>query len=135
MPNKTLTVTLRWMEEVWNQGREDAIDELLDENAVIHGLEGISEPGPAGFKIFYRNFREQFPVVHVEVEDTVSEEDYETSRCTVKATNSNGQNVQFGGMTFIRVGQGKIIEAWNSFDFLSMYQQLGFNMVQEEMHA
>ena len=38
--NPLVTVTLRRMEEVLNPGREDAIDELLDENAVIHGLEG-----------------------------------------------------------------------------------------------
>src|SRR5688572_29780834 len=136
MPNKLSTLTMRWMEEVWNQGREEAIDELLDDKAIVHGLEGVNEPGPAGFKIFYRNFREQFPVVNVEVEDVVSQEDYETSRCTVRATNASGQNVQFNGMTFLRTSQGKIVEAWNNFDFQAMYEQLGFRMVMsEEMPA
>jgi predicted SnoaL-like aldol condensation-catalyzing enzyme len=135
MPNKLSTLTMRWMEEVWNRGREEAIDELLDDKAIIHGLEGVNEPGPAGFKRFYKSFREQFPSVNIDVHDVVSQEDYETSRCTVQATNANGQNVHFDGMTFLRVSQGKIVEAWNNFDFMSMYQQLGFNLVQEEMHA
>ena len=53
MPNKNSTLTLRWMEQVWNQGRETAIDEMMDVTAVVHGIEGIDVPGPEGFKTFY----------------------------------------------------------------------------------
>jgi len=28
-------------------------------------------------------------------------------------------------MTMVRVRDGKIVEAWNTFDFLSFYQQIG----------
>ena len=132
MPNKNSTLTLRWMEQVWNQGRESSIDEMLDHTAVVHGIEGIDAPGPEGFKTFYRSFRGQFPKIHVEVEDVVSQENYETARCTVSATNINGQEVKFSGMTFVQLQNGKIVEAWNSFDFMSMYQQLGFKMIAAE---
>ena len=132
MPNRNSTLTYRWMQEVWNSGHEDAIDEMLDANAVVHGIDDIKEPGPEGFKQFYRNFRNQFPQIHVEVEDVVSEGDYETGRCVVNATNSSGQHVQFTGMTYINISNGKIAEAWNNFDFMSMYQQLGFRMTANE---
>jgi len=128
MPNKNSTLTYRWFQEVWNNGRREAIDEMLDANAVVHGIEGIDAPGPAGFKTFYDSFRQQFPKVHVEVEDTTSEGLFETSRCTVTATDSNNQAVSFTGMTFLEVRDNKILQAWNNFDFLSMYQQLGFKM-------
>ena len=128
MPNRHSTLTYRWFDAVWNNGRKDAIDELLDVNGVVHGIEGINVPGPEGFKVFYDSFRLQFPKVHVEVEDTVSQEDYETSRCTVTATDANNQIVTFTGMTFLRIKDNKIVEAWNNFDFLSMYQQLGFKL-------
>jgi len=102
----------------------------------VHGIDGLDAPGPEGFKVFYDSFKQQFPQVHVEVEDTVCEGGYETSRCTVTATNANNQTVTFSGMTFLQVKDNKIIEAWNSFDFLSMYQQLGFKMAApEEMTA
>lgn len=136
MPNKNSTLTLRWMEQVWNQCRETAIDEMMDVTAVVHGIEGIDVPGPEGFKTFYRSFREQFPQIHIEVEDVVSQDNYESARCTVHATNSSGQEVKFSGMTYVQLQNGKIVEAWNNFDFMSMYQQLGFKMIAaEEIHA
>ena len=128
MPNKNSSLTYRWMEQVWNSGREDAIDAMLDANAIVHGIEGIDAPGPQGFKVFHRSFREQFPHVHVEVDDVITEGEYETSRCTVDGTAASGQDVHFTGMTCVRVSNGKIIEAWNSFDFKTMYEQLGFRM-------
>jgi len=132
MPNKHQSLTYRWMEDVWNNGNEKAIDIMLDENAVVHGIEGINERGPKGFKVFYKNFREQFPKIHLEVDDVFSEGDTETSRCTVTATTAGGQDVHFTGMTCVKISNGKITEAWNNFDFLTMYQQLGFKMISSE---
>jgi len=133
MPNKNSTLTYRWFQEVWNNSRRDAIDEILDTNAVVHGIEGIDAPGPEGFKIFYDSFKQQFPKVSVDVEETASEGGFETSRCLVTATDANNQTVKFTGMTFIKVKNGKIVEAWNNFDFLSMYQQLGHKMIAQDV--
>lgn len=136
MPKENDELIRRWFEEVWNRGREEAIDELFGEEGVAHGLagEGGAElRGPAGFKPFFRSFREAFPEVEVVVEDTVSEGDKVAARCTVrgrhrgdtlgvKATDSP---VEFHGICIVRIADGKIAEAWNSFDFMSMYRQLG----------
>jgi steroid delta-isomerase-like uncharacterized protein len=126
----------RWFEEVWNKGREEAIDEMFDEEGVAHGLAGPAGEalrGPVGFKPFFRSFREAFPEIEVVVEDTVTEGDKVAARCTVrglhrgdtlgfKATHSP---VEFTGIAIVRISGGKIAEAWNNFDFMSMYQQLG----------
>ena len=126
----------RWFEEVWNRGRAEAIDEMFAEEGVAHGLadeSGAELRGPAHFRVFHRKFRDAFPDIEVVVEDTVSEGDKVAARCTVrgrhrgdslgfKATDSP---VEFTGMTFVRVRDGKIVEAWNNFDFMSMFQQLG----------
>ena len=132
MPNRNTSLTYRWMQEVWNEGREDSIDEMLHDDAVVHGIEGINEPGPKGFKIFHQNFKNQFPTIHVEVDDVFSEGGFETSRCTVDGTTAGGQKVNFTGMTCVKIENGKIKEAWNNFDFMSMYQQLGFKMTAAE---
>ena len=35
------------------------------------------------------------------------------------------KRVQFTGMGFVRIVDGKLVEAWNNFDQLGMFQQLG----------
>jgi predicted ester cyclase len=34
--------------------------------------------------------------------------------------------VDFWGMCMLKVEDGKIVEGWNCFDMLSMYQQIGW---------
>jgi steroid delta-isomerase-like uncharacterized protein len=126
----------RWFEEVWNKGREEAIEEMFDEEGVAHGLaDETGEPlrGPTNFRVFHRKFREAFPGVEVSVDDSISEGDKVAARCTVRARHegdalgfaATNRSVEFTGMTFTRVRDGKIVEAWNNFDFMSMFQQLG----------
>lgn len=134
--SENAAVVRRWFEEVWNRGREEAIDELFDEGGVAHGLAdeaGADLRGPAGFRPFFRRFREAFPEIEVVVEDTVSEGDRVAARCTVRGRHrgdalgirATDSPVEFTGMTFVRVRGGKIVEAWNNFDFMSMFRQLG----------
>lgn len=117
----------RWFEEVWNNGNVNIIDELLDENIITHGLdtEG-SGVGIQSFKVFHKDFTDNFKDIHVEVEQIIAEDDYEVARCTASAVQKlTGRKVEFSGIVINKIKDGKIIEAWNNFDFLSMYLQLG----------
>jgi steroid delta-isomerase-like uncharacterized protein len=129
-------VIRRWFEEVWNKGREEAIDELFDEQGVAHGLTdeaGETLRGPSGYRPFFRRLREAFPDIEIVVEDTVSEGDKVAARCTVRGRHrgdalglaATERPVEFTGICIVRVADGKIAEAWNNFDFMAMYQQLG----------
>jgi predicted ester cyclase len=125
---KETTLTWRWFDQVWKNGNEQAIDEMMAVDATVHGIEGITEKGPSGFKLFHRDFLKNFNV-HVDVLDVISENGIETSRCEVNATHKqSGRDVKFSGHTTIKIEYGKIAEGWNNFDFLSMYQQLGFSL-------
>ncbi|OLE54845.1 MAG: hypothetical protein AUG51_05740 [Acidobacteria bacterium 13_1_20CM_3_53_8] len=126
----------RWFEEVWNKGRTDAIDEMFAADGIAHGLSDESgQPlrGPAGFKAFHQKFREAFPDINITIEDTVSERDKIAARCRVRGKHTGDtlgyaathKPVEFTGITIIRVSDGQIVEAWNNFDFLTMYQQMG----------
>jgi predicted ester cyclase len=38
---------------------------------------------------------------------------------------ATNQPTEFTGITIVRVRDGKIVEAWNNFDFMTMRKQLG----------
>lgn len=129
MSDKKSTLSYRWHQEVWNKGREEAIDEMLHENVIVHGLDDLKGNGKSAYKEFYRSFRTQFPSIQIEVEDVITEGDLQNCRCLVCVTDDTGKKAQFSGMAIVRIADGKIVEGWNNFDFLNMYKQLGFNMV------
>jgi steroid delta-isomerase-like uncharacterized protein len=136
MSEENKALVRRWFEEVWNKGRAEAIDEMFAEDGVAHGLsDATGEPlrGPAGFRPFFNSFREAFPDIEVVVEDVIAEGDKLAARCSVRARHqgdtlgfrATGRPMEITGMVFIRARDGKIVEAWNNFDFMAMFQQLG----------
>ncbi len=126
----------RWFEEVWNKGRADAIPELFAADGIAHGLsEDAANPlrRPAGFLPFHAQFRGAFPDIEVSVEDQIAEGDMVATRCSVRGKHTGDSlgfaatqaPVDFTGITITRIKDGKIVEAWNNFDFMKMYRQLG----------
>ena len=126
----------RWFEEVWNKGRADAIAEMMAEDAVAHGLsDDAAKPlrGPKGFLPFHSQFRGAFPNIDVVVEDQIGEGDKVATRCSVRGKHTGNSlgfkatqaPVEFTGMVITRIKDGKIAEAWNNFDFMKMFKQLG----------
>ena len=136
MSEENKELVRRWFEEVWNNGRADAIDKMFAENGIAHGLaDDPSNPikGPADFKPFHAVFRQAFPNMMIVVEDMVAEGDKVAARCSVRGKHEGDfmgrtatqSPVEFTGMTIIRIDKGKIVEAWNNFDFMTMNRQLG----------
>jgi predicted ester cyclase len=130
-------VLRQWFREVWDEGREEAIDRLVAPNSNVFGLSGPAGPpivGPAGFKPVFHMFREALGDLEIVVERTVVEGDVCVAFCRVKGRHvghsfggePTDRPVDFTGMTMARVGGGQLLEGWNVFDFLTMYQQIGW---------
>src|SRR5262245_42446301 len=119
----------RWFEEVWNQGRAETIDALLAPNGRAHGL-GDVPPGPAGFKSFHAAFRNAFPDIRITLDDVIAEGDLVAFRFSANATHrgdglgfaATNRSAEFTGMGFVRVRNGQLVEGWNNYDQLSMFQ-------------
>lgn len=132
MPDKYPSLLHRWFDEVWNQQREEAIDEMMTEDVVIHGLGEAPIVGRENFKPFYRDFLSAFPDVHIEVHDAITVDDKMSCRCTVTGTNTGeglghaptGKAVEFTGGGLCTVENGKFKEVWNEFDFMKMNLQM-----------
>jgi predicted ester cyclase len=125
-------VMREWFEQLWNQKQEDTIDRLLAPNGVAHGLGPEPIVGPDAFKAFYRVFSNAFPQFHVEVIHTVVEGDMVAACCHVTGVHCgpgmgvpSDAHVDFWGMTMARVKDGQLVEGWNSYDFMTCYQQMG----------
>ena len=136
MSEENKQLVRRWFEEVWNKGRADAIDEMFDENGIAHGLSddpGSPIKGPSNFIPFHTLFREAFPNMIIVVEDLVAEGDKVAARCSVRGKHeaeflgraATQTPVDFTGITIVRIERGKIVEAWNNFDFMALHKQVG----------
>lgn len=120
------TISYRWFQEVWNEGREDLIDELMTQKSIIHGIGEGQLKGAGGFRSFYRNFKDQFRNIQVEIQEALSQDNLECAlTCVTAIHKETGTKVSFSGLCMVKFKNGKITEAWNHYDFLSMHQQLG----------
>jgi steroid delta-isomerase-like uncharacterized protein len=123
-----------WFREVWDEGREEAIDRLMAPDALVHGLGEAPIRGPKEFKPFFHTMRNALGDLEVHVTRTVVQGDTVAAHCHVVARHvgdalgaaATGKSVDFDGITIARVEDGKLVEGWNVFDFLRMYQQLGW---------
>ena len=90
--------------------------------------------GPAEFKRVFRIFRDALGDLEIAVERVVTEGDTCAAYCRVKGRHvghalggpPTGHPIEFTGIAMCVVRDGRIVEGWNSFDFLSMYQQIGW---------
>jgi steroid delta-isomerase-like uncharacterized protein len=125
----------RWFEEVWNQAREETINELFASDAVAYGLgeTDVDVQGPAQFKTFFHNFRTTFPDIHITIEDTIADGDKVTVRLVLEGTHQGdglgipptGRRVRVAGIVIAKITGGQIVAGWNSWDQLGLLRQLG----------
>ena len=132
--NKVLVY--RWYEEVWNKKREEVIDELLSPDVISYGLSDDpmeAVKGTEAFKKYWRAMITIFPDIHVAVESTIAEDEKVVARCAVRATHlgnglgipPTGKKIHVTGVRIAVFENGRVIEAWNHFDYLAVYRQLG----------
>ena len=127
-------VVRAWFKEVWDEGNLDAIDRLMAPDGVAYGLGAEGIRGPQAFKPYVSTMRAALGDLEIEVFQTLTEGDRVVAHCHVTArhvgqlfgASPTQQPVDFWGMTIARVRDGQIVEGWNCFDFLRMYQQMGW---------
>lgn len=131
MPMTPENAVRAWFDDIWNKGQEDAIHRLADPHMVAHGAPSFH--GPDEFRALYRQFRGALPDIQVSIGQTVTNGEYCAAHCHVTGRHTGdglgpatNRAVAFDGLVLVRVRDGRLVEAWNCFDFLSMYQQVGW---------
>ncbi|HET6247980.1 MAG TPA: ester cyclase [Tepidisphaeraceae bacterium] len=135
MGSSNSDLTRRWFDEVWNKGRDAAIDEMLANDSIVHGLDGTpgGRPAKESFREFWTAVRAGLSDIHMDVDEVVAAGNSTAARFTFTANHSGpylgaaatGKQVRSTGMAFLHWRDGKIIEGWNEHDALGLTIQTG----------
>jgi steroid delta-isomerase-like uncharacterized protein len=125
-------IALRWVQEVWNEGRLEAIDELHAPDYVRHHDSDGGE-GPEHYRAHLTNVLRVIPDNHCHVEQVIAEGELVMLRITQSGTHlgaygdvePTGRRIRFQAVDILRVVDGKIAESWHAYDRLALLEQMG----------
>jgi steroid delta-isomerase-like uncharacterized protein len=131
--SEQLDASKRVIEEGFNQGNLDVIDELSTEDFVAHDPLSGDENREAA-KASMSMYRSAFPDLHFTIEDAFEAGDkvvirwtgqgtFENELMGLQPTHERGEPV--GGITIDRFEGGKIAESWTSWDTFQLMKDLG----------
>ncbi|CUJ29118.1 ester cyclase [Cognatishimia activa] len=116
----------QWFQRVWNEADLDAIDDYFSQDTKAGGLMPDMRLGPQDFKDFVPLILALLDDLHIELLNNTENEDWLQSLYKVTALSAaTSAPIQVLGQVTVRVENGKIIEAYNCFDFMGFFEQLG----------
>lgn len=119
------TLCRRWVEEVWNDGREEAIDELFAEDGdAVYPYFIVGDDRLAGreaFKKFFRIVRSQIEALHVRLSDISADDEKVVAICEITGKvragdGSNSRDVAIRSLCLYKFNDGLIREIWNNVE-------------------
>jgi len=120
--NKRLTI--RWFEEVWNQGNRDAIARLFAPDGVLYDGSAVIR-GPAEFEAFYDRLRAQFSDFHISPVLVLAEGDLACIHWNATFRHTTTQKpAQITGTSIVRIKDGRFVEAWQNWDAAGLAAQM-----------
>jgi steroid delta-isomerase-like uncharacterized protein len=134
MASENEAVVRRNIDEAWNGGRFEVLDETVAEHYVRHeSALPRTVHGRAELKETIRRYRDAFPDLNLVIEDMVSSGDLVTTRWSASGTH-RGDLMGLGatnkrsvvtGLNLSRFLDGKVTEEWSEWNEAAMLRQLG----------
>lgn len=138
MSEETKSVARRYYDELFSKGNLSVADAIFASKVTGHALwvnpvdtvtnapiEGLEEDTPNDIKAAVGVWRESFKDLRVTLDDVLDVGDKVITLYTLKGTHTSGTPLTIMGMDVLRITDGRIVEYWQSWDRLGMYQQLG----------
>lgn len=118
--------------DLWNDRDSEAAGQLYAEDFVYRGAPGELR-GREAIKNLWATFLTGFPDMHSTIDHMVAEGDRVVVRWTIRGTHTGsfdgieptGNSVTIPVLEELRIADGVLAEAWNSFDQLGLLQQIG----------
>jgi len=123
----------RYIDEAFNGGRVELLDQFLAPSYVFHDAPPGVPPGIEGVRQTIRMFHAAFPDLNITIEELVAEGDTVCTRAVTRGTHTgapimgiaaSGKSFVMRGMTMVRVDAGRITDSWVSNDVLGLMNQL-----------
>ena len=126
------TVMQRFLEEVYNKGDLDVLDDLFANDFSVHSPD-IDTDNLESFKSFVCYARTAFPDLHFTIDDQIAEGEKVATTWTFTGTNTGplinervtGKEVKARGISTTRFSGGKIVEDLTRYNQWSLLKQLG----------
>lgn len=127
-------IASRIIQQIFNEGRLDAAEELVATGYVGHDN---ARPAPLigqdGVKESAAGYRAAFPDLAISISEQIAEGDRVVTRWEAQGTHegdffgvsATGKQVTVTGITVDRYADGQLIEGWTNWDTLGLLQQVG----------
>jgi predicted ester cyclase len=133
MPRANIQITRRVLEELFDKGNFDALDELIHPDFVNHEAPPGNPQGPEGLKETVSWLRGLWGPMRAEIEDEICEGDKVVARVTMRGRHlgeflgkaPTGKEYAVEHIHIWRLEEGKVIEHWSVRDDLGQALQLG----------
>jgi predicted ester cyclase len=121
----------RYLEEIY-RGNLDILDEVIGEDYVG----GHGHTPPAQYKANFGTLRRAFPDIKIRFDALIAEGDWVAMHCTIDGTHlgewrniqPTGKHATWTATAFRRVRDGKVVQGYASWDWLSVLQQIGVTL-------
>jgi steroid delta-isomerase-like uncharacterized protein len=133
MSEENKALVRRIVDEAWNRGNLQVVDEIFAPEYREHNPRPGQEPGIDGYKSGVSMMRAAFPDLFLDVRDVLADGDRVALRYVLCGTHdgelmgvpASGQRVSSDGMVFARLESGQVVERWGVQDMMTLLQQIG----------
>jgi steroid delta-isomerase-like uncharacterized protein len=134
MSQEHKTVIRQVFDEIWNKADFSLVDQVYGTDYVAHVAGAPKDvEGPEQFKQFVALHSVLASDLSFSIDDQIAEDDSVATRWTATAAPTSGlvsmptnaQEIKVTGISIHRFADGKIVESWDNWDALTLYQAMG----------
>ncbi|MBE9476947.1 MAG: ester cyclase [Proteobacteria bacterium] len=126
MAKSKIQVSEEWFQRVWLEEDAGAIFEMFQPSSSAVGLGSHPHVGPDEFSQFHASLLRLIEKVAVISDLTVEQGDWLSQLVTITGVcRKTGRMVCIHGQIMLKIIDGRIVEARNHLDFISLFEQLG----------
>ena len=130
----------RFVEEIWNRGNLELLDEFMAPDAVYHNAGMPDITGKEAFKQVVMMYRTAFPDLHFTIEEVIVEENTSATHWASTGTHQGelmgipptGKKISITGISMAHYRDGKMVEELARWNVLTLMEQLGVMPAQGE---